>query len=257
MILYNVARLSIVYTVDDDHISILEQKIAVFWLTLPWLSLLVLSSTCPMKIVVMIISFPLLALPNSSLVLTKFLWRMNDGSHVGEKKKRLKLEQVKALEKSFESGNKLEPQRKLQLAKALGLKPRQIAIWFQNRRVRWKTKQLEKDYDVLKKQCEALKADADALQAQNNKLSAELLSLKTKDTNEISIKDEVNEGSWSSKNLFSTSSTRPTSMVQLLQGSTRSNLPCTKPDQVVQEEGFCHLLNEVDEQQGFWPWGEQ
>ncbi|KAK8302015.1 hypothetical protein V6Z11_D04G058700 [Gossypium hirsutum] len=182
---------------------------------------------------------------------------MNDGSHVGEKKKRLKLEQVKALEKSFESGNKLEPQRKLQLAKALGLKPRQIAIWFQNRRVRWKTKQLEKDYDVLKKQCEALKADADALQAQNNKLSAELLSLKTKDTNEISIKDEVNEGSWSSKNLFSTSSTRPTSMVQLLQGSTRSNLPCTKPDQVVQEEGFCHLLNEVDEQQGFWPWGEQ
>ncbi|MBA0697509.1 hypothetical protein Goari_021048, partial [Gossypium aridum] len=155
----------------------------------------------------------------------------DDGSHVGEKTKRLKLEQVKALEKSFESGNKLEPQRKLQLAKALGLKPRQIAIWFQNRRVRWKTKQLEKDYDVLKKQCEALKADADALQAQNNKLSAELLSLKTKDTNEISIKDAVNEGSWNSKNLFSTSSTRPTSMVQLLQGSTRPDLPCTKPDQ--------------------------
>ncbi|TYI30776.1 hypothetical protein ES332_A05G410700v1 [Gossypium tomentosum] len=123
----------------------------------------------------------------------------DDGSHVGEKKKRLKLEQVKALEKSFESGNKLEPQRKLQLAKALGLKPRQVAIWFQNRRARWKTKLLEKDYDVLKKQCEALKADADALQAQNKKLSAELLSLKTKDSNEISIKDEVNEGSWSRK----------------------------------------------------------
>ncbi|KAG8501591.1 hypothetical protein CXB51_003932 [Gossypium anomalum] len=173
----------------------------------------------------------------------------DDGSHVGEKKTRLKLEQVKALEKSFESGNKLEPQRTLQLAKALGLKPRQIAIW----RARWKTKQLEKDYDVLKEQCEALKADADALQAQNNKLSAELLSLKTKDSNEISIKDEVNEGSWSRKSLFSTSSTRPTSMVQLLQGSTRPDLPCTKPDQVVQEEGFCHLLNEVDEQQGFWP----
>ncbi|KAK5835257.1 hypothetical protein PVK06_010944 [Gossypium arboreum] len=194
----------------------------------------------------------------------------DDGSHVGEKKKRLKLEQVKALEKSFESGNKLEPQRKLQLAKALGLKPRQVAIWFQNRRARWKTKLLEKDYDVLKKQCEALKADADALQAQNKKLSAELLSLKTKDSNEISIKDEVNEGSWSRKSLFSTSSTRPTSMVQLLQGSTRPDLPCTKPDQVVQVEGFCtkpdqvvqvegfcYLLNEVDEQQGFWPWGEQ
>lgn len=93
----------------------------------------------------------------------------DDGSHVGEKKKRLKLEQVKVLEKSFESVNKREPQKTLQLAKALGLKPRQIAIWFQNRRARRKTKQLEKDYDVLKKQFEALKADADALEAQNNK----------------------------------------------------------------------------------------
>ncbi|MBA0799558.1 hypothetical protein Gohar_010068, partial [Gossypium harknessii] len=97
----------------------------------------------------------------------------DDGSHLGEKKKRLNLEQVKALEKSFELGNKLEPERKVQLAKALGLQPRQIAIWFQNRRARWKTKQLEKDYDALKKQFEALKADNDALQAQNKKLNAE------------------------------------------------------------------------------------
>ncbi|XP_048632951.1 homeobox-leucine zipper protein ATHB-20-like [Brassica napus] len=43
-----------------------------------------------------------------------------DGSHMmlGEKKKkkRLQLEQVKALEKSFELGNKLEPERKIKLA---------------------------------------------------------------------------------------------------------------------------------------------
>ncbi|XP_048624107.1 homeobox-leucine zipper protein HAT7-like [Brassica napus] len=71
----------------------------------------------------------------------------DDGSHMmlGGTKKRLNLEQVKALEKIFELGNKLEPERKMQLGKALGLQPRQIANWFQNRKARLKTKQLERD----------------------------------------------------------------------------------------------------------------
>lgn len=98
----------------------------------------------------------------------------DDGSQAGEKKRRLNMEQVKTLEKNFELGNKLEPERKMQLARALGLQPRQIAIWFQNRRARWKTKQLEKDYDLLKRQYEAVKADHEALQAQNQKLHAEV-----------------------------------------------------------------------------------
>lgn len=98
----------------------------------------------------------------------------DDGSQAGEKKRRLSMEQVKTLEKNFELGNKLEPERKMQLARALGLQPRQIAIWFQNRRARWKTKQLEKDYDLLKRQYEAVKADHEALQAQNQKLHAEV-----------------------------------------------------------------------------------
>ncbi|PPD99295.1 hypothetical protein GOBAR_DD03696 [Gossypium barbadense] len=149
MILYNVARLSIVYTVDDDHISILEPKIAAnIAMAFPPRSFIYLpnedhgndhffSPSCPPQLFLGV-----------DQVLVEDESSDDDGSHVGEKKKRLKLEQVKALEKSFESGNKLEPQRKLQLAKALGLKPRQVAIWFQNRRARWKTKQLEKDYDV-------------------------------------------------------------------------------------------------------------
>ena len=32
------------------------------------------------------------------------------------------------------------------------MQPRQIAVWFQNRRARWKTRQLERDYDSLNKQ---------------------------------------------------------------------------------------------------------
>ncbi|KAL8160954.1 hypothetical protein V2J09_012443 [Rumex salicifolius] len=105
----------------------------------------------------------------------------DDGSQLvlGEKKKRLSLEQVKTLEKNFELGNKLEPERKLQLAKALGLQPRQVAIWFQNRRARWKTKQLEKDYNVLKRQFDAIRSDNDSLLSLNKKLHSELLALKS------------------------------------------------------------------------------
>uniref|UniRef100_A0A7N0TX38 Homeobox-leucine zipper protein n=1 Tax=Kalanchoe fedtschenkoi TaxID=63787 RepID=A0A7N0TX38_KALFE len=104
----------------------------------------------------------------------------DDGlSHGGEKKRRLNIEQVKTLEKTFEQGNKLEPERKMQLARALGLQPRQIAIWFQNRRARWKTKQLEKDYNILKRHFDAVKAENESLIAQNQKLHSEILSLRS------------------------------------------------------------------------------
>ncbi|KAF0912853.1 hypothetical protein E2562_019441 [Oryza meyeriana var. granulata] len=102
----------------------------------------------------------------------------DDGSQAGEKKRRLNVEQVRTLEKNFELGNKLEPERKMQLARALGLQPRQVAIWFQNRRARWKTKQLEKDYEALKRQLDAVKADNDALLSHNKKLQAEIVALK-------------------------------------------------------------------------------
>lgn len=87
-----------------------------------------------------------------------------------EKKRRLCVDQVKALEKSFEVENKLEPERKVKLAQELGLQPRQVAVWFQNRRARWKTKQLERDYGVLKANYEALKVNFDALNQNNEEL---------------------------------------------------------------------------------------
>ncbi|KAI5073653.1 hypothetical protein GOP47_0011666 [Adiantum capillus-veneris] len=92
--------------------------------------------------------------------------------------RRLGYDQVKALEKAFEVENRLEPERKVRLASQLGLQPRQVAVWFQNRRARWKTKQMERDYTLLKNKFEALKADRDKLLQEKDHLQAELTRLK-------------------------------------------------------------------------------
>lgn len=97
-----------------------------------------------------------------------------------EKKRRLTVDQVQFLERSFEEENKLEPDRKIQLAKELNLQPRQVAIWFQNRRARCKTKQLEKDYEILNSSYDKLKSEFDCLQKHNDKLKHEVEMLKEK-----------------------------------------------------------------------------
>ncbi|KAK4423758.1 Homeobox-leucine zipper protein ATHB-13 [Sesamum alatum] len=212
----------------------------------------------------------------------------DDGSQVGEKKRRLNMEQVKTLEKNFELGNKLEPERKMQLARALGLQPRQIAIWFQNRRARWKTKQLEKDYELLKRQFDAVKAENDALQTQNQKLHAEIMALKNKEPTESINLNKETEGSCSNRSensseikldisrtpaidsplpahpsnagrpFFPSSLIRPTGVAQqLFLNSSRPEIQCPKMDQSVKEESLCNMFCGMDDQTGFWPWLEQ
>lgn len=215
----------------------------------------------------------------------------DDGSQVGEKKRRLNMEQVRTLEKNFEMGNKLEPERKMQLARILGLQPRQIAIWFQNRRARWKTKQLEKDYDALKRQFEAVKAENEALRTQNHKLHAEILALKTREPTESINLNKETEGSCSNRSentseikldmsttatthhhhnaidhddspslsgkpgvggLFTPRPAQP-SPVALFQNPAAAN----KIDQNVKEESLCNMFCGMDDQTGFWPWLEQ
>uniref|UniRef100_A0A164U155 Homeobox-leucine zipper protein n=2 Tax=Daucus carota subsp. sativus TaxID=79200 RepID=A0A164U155_DAUCS len=194
----------------------------------------------------------------------------DDGSQsVGERKRRLNSEQVKALEKSFELGNKLEPERKMQLARSLGLQPRQIAIWFQNRRARWKTKQLERDYDILKRQFDSLKADNDSLRSRNKQLQGELIALKARESgNEdrnINLNKETHEGSWSNASENEHSSDHVNTTAGLTQIFLQSS--SSAPDllqahqglnQTVPDQAFVSMFNGIDEHPaGFWPWPEQ
>ncbi|KAA8538123.1 hypothetical protein F0562_027731 [Nyssa sinensis] len=105
---------------------------------------------------------------------------VEESSQITEKKRRLSFNQVKALEKSFEVDNRLEPEQKARLAEELDLQPRQVAIWFQNRRARCKTKQLEREYNLLKANYEGIKVHFSRLEQEKEALIAEIKELKEK-----------------------------------------------------------------------------
>ncbi|XP_019255264.1 PREDICTED: homeobox-leucine zipper protein HAT14 isoform X2 [Nicotiana attenuata] len=93
-----------------------------------------------------------------------------DGS--ARKKLRLTKEQSAFLEESFKEHNTLNPKQKLALAKQLNLRPRQVEVWFQNRRARTKLKQTEVDCEYLKKCCETLTEENKRLQKELQELRA-------------------------------------------------------------------------------------
>ncbi|RZC46913.1 hypothetical protein C5167_039850 [Papaver somniferum] len=106
------------------------------------------------------------------------------------RKMRLSSEQVDALERSFQeeieleqqpdatlderkNKVKLDPERKMKLSRELGLHPRQVAIWFQNRRARLKGKKIEELYNVLKQ-------DFENVWKENQELKQEVVKLKSR-----------------------------------------------------------------------------
>lgn len=98
-----------------------------------------------------------------------------DGEN-SRKKLRLSKDQSAVLEESFREHNTLNPKQKLALAKQLGLRPRQVEVWFQNRRARTKLKQTEIDCEFLKRCCENLTEENRRLQKEVQELRALKLS---------------------------------------------------------------------------------
>ncbi|KAG9452590.1 hypothetical protein H6P81_005494 [Aristolochia fimbriata] len=96
----------------------------------------------------------------------------------GSNKRRFSDDQIRSLESIFEEETKLEPRKKLQLARDLGLQPRQVAIWFQNRRARWKSKQIEREYNVLRANYDALAANFESLKKEKLGLFKQLQKLR-------------------------------------------------------------------------------
>ncbi|KAL5071705.1 hypothetical protein RYX36_022592 [Vicia faba] len=82
----------------------------------------------------------------------------SDDEENGSTKKKLRLtkEQSTFLEDSFKEHTTLNPKQKHALAKQLNLRPRQVVVWFQNKRARTKLKQTEVDCEYLKKCCKSL-----------------------------------------------------------------------------------------------------
>ncbi|KAB5568834.1 hypothetical protein DKX38_002627 [Salix brachista] len=100
--------------------------------------------------------------------------RVSDEDEEGSPRKKLRLtkEQSVVLEDNFKDHSTLNPKQKQALAEQLNLRPRQVEVWFQNRRARSKLKQTEVDCELLKKCCETLTSE-------NKRLQKELQELKS------------------------------------------------------------------------------
>ncbi|KAL4303997.1 hypothetical protein GQ457_10G026950 [Hibiscus cannabinus] len=98
-------------------------------------------------------------------------YNTNGGAAAPRRKLRLTKEQSRLLEESFRQNHTLNPKQKEALALQLKLRPRQVEVWFQNRRARSKLKQTEME-------CEYLKRWFGSLTEQNRRLQREVEELR-------------------------------------------------------------------------------
>ncbi|KAH6773663.1 hypothetical protein C2S52_003433 [Perilla frutescens var. hirtella] len=117
--------------------------------------------------------------------------------HQNKHKKRLSQEQVRLLESNFNFNNKLDPERKSQLALELGVPPRQVAIWYQNKRARDKIQGLELDHKSMQLRLDGVLADNVRLKEEVERLKFELSKIQSAfaSFNSTSSGDEVGSSS--------------------------------------------------------------
>ena len=99
----------------------------------------------------------------------------SDGKEL--KRPRLHAWQIDCLEQRFQESWRLDPDRKQRLARELGVRPRQVAVWFQNRRVRWKSKQKEVDLEGMKGSMDELRRECSSLQSMYSRLKGDYKAL--------------------------------------------------------------------------------
>ncbi|KAG6405423.1 hypothetical protein SASPL_133012 [Salvia splendens] len=109
------------------------------------------------------------------------------------RRKRFSDDQIKSLETTFETEARPELHLKQHLASHLGLQPRQIAIWFQNKRARSKSKQIEQEYSVLKFNYDDLALQFDTLRKENQALLTQVQKLRKMADNKDCEENEKNQ----------------------------------------------------------------
>ncbi|XP_050208447.1 homeobox-leucine zipper protein ATHB-52-like [Mercurialis annua] len=120
-------------------------------------------------------------------------------------KKRLAGDQLQILESNFNANQKLKAEHKLELASQLGVPPRQVAIWYQNKRARHKVETKEHEYKNIQHELGNVLAEKINLEKEVQMLKYELNKaremLALASTTSATASDDDHANSYSPGNL--------------------------------------------------------